>query len=72
MLAVFNNGVVNPPQELHSPASQKAKPVMLPAEVFKNFLSSHSGNGFSVGFADNAMMAYSPASPQLSQNSPQR
>lgn len=59
MLAVFKNGVVDPPQELNSPAPVKTKPNH-PGEVLKEFLSSHSGNAFSIGFVDNAIMAYAP------------
>jgi hypothetical protein len=71
MLAVFKNGVVDPPQELNSPASQKVvnKP-KIPGEIFHDFFSSHSGNAFSMGFVDNAMMAYAP--PQPSHTAPQR
>lgn len=64
MFAVFKNGVVDPPQELNSPASVKAK-ANHPGEVLKDFLSSHSGNAFSIGFADNAIMAYTPHNHSL-------
>ncbi|KAL3519726.1 hypothetical protein ACH5RR_017875 [Cinchona calisaya] len=76
MLAIFKNGLVDPPQELNSPASSSshhaaaAAAAMMnaknPEETLKDFLSSHSNNGFSLGFADNALLAY--AAPQRSYN----
>ncbi|CDO99566.1 unnamed protein product [Coffea canephora] len=68
MLAIFKNGLVVPPQELKSPASSTHAPAFDNAknleETLKDFLSSHSNNGFSLGFADNALLAYAP--PQRS------
>ncbi|XP_047338854.1 stem-specific protein TSJT1-like [Impatiens glandulifera] len=64
MLAIFKNGSVDPPKELNSPASvqrssSSLKP-KLPNEILNNFLSSHSNNGFSMGFAEKALIAFSP------------
>jgi len=71
MLAVFKNGLVDPPQELNSPASMEASlKAKHPEETLKDFLSSHSNNGFSIGFVDKALIAYAPA--ERSFLSPQR
>ncbi|KAJ4703448.1 putative Stem-specific protein TSJT1 [Melia azedarach] len=61
MLAIFNKGLVNPPQELHSPASliSSAKP-KLPGEIFNEFLSSQPSNAFSINFGNAAALAYVP------------
>ncbi|KAK6149863.1 hypothetical protein DH2020_017388 [Rehmannia glutinosa] len=65
MLAVFKNGMVNPPKELHSPASlQSSGRSKTPEEILKDFLASNSNNGFSLGFVDKAILAYVP--PQSS------
>ncbi|GER53051.1 aluminium induced protein with YGL and LRDR motifs [Striga asiatica] len=67
MLAVFKNGVINPPKELHSPASTAAYgKSKTPEETLKEFLASNSNNGFSLGFVDRAILAYVP--PQSSVN----
>lgn len=64
MLAIFKNGLVNPPKELNSPASSsQAASLMLakvPEETLKDFLTSHSNKGFSLGFANTALLAYTP------------
>ena len=62
MLGVFKNGVVNPPQELYSPASSSATASKSPQETLKDFLASNPTNGFSLEFADKGFLAY--ASPQ--------
>lgn len=60
MLAIFKNGVVNPPKELQSPASLQASiKAATPEESMKNFLSANPTNGFSIGFMDKAFLAYS-------------
>ncbi|XWS68730.1 hypothetical protein CRYUN_Cryun04dG0116700 [Craigia yunnanensis] len=61
MLAIFNKGLVNPPEELHSPASLKSsrKP-KLPVEILNGFLSSNPTNAFSIGFEAAASLAYVP------------
>ncbi|KAK6133389.1 hypothetical protein DH2020_032853 [Rehmannia glutinosa] len=71
MLAVFKNGVVNPPNELRSPTSKQtfARPKS-PEEMLKDFLASNPINGFSLGFADKGFLAYAP--PQSSVMSQQR
>lgn len=71
MLAVFKNGVVNPPKELYSPASAQASARLKTAEAaLKDFLASNPDNGCSLGFVDKALLAY--ASPQSSALSHQR
>ncbi|VVA23599.1 PREDICTED: stem-specific [Prunus dulcis] len=59
MLAIFNKEVVQPPQELNSPApSNSAK---RPQEIVKDFMSCHDpNNAFSVCFGNTAMLAYVP------------
>ncbi|XP_021902212.1 stem-specific protein TSJT1-like [Carica papaya] len=62
MLAVFNKGLVNPPEELRSPASLgSSKKPKLPQEILNDFSSSHPTNAFSVCFGDAALLAYSPS-----------
>ncbi|KAL6992595.1 hypothetical protein U1Q18_010706 [Sarracenia purpurea var. burkii] len=67
MLAIFKKGLVDPPQELHSPASlhlQQAsnyKKPKLPKETLKDFLSFHPNDAFSIGFANNACLAFAPS-----------
>lgn len=71
MLAVFKNDVLNPPKELHSPASiQASARLKTPEAALKDFLASNSNNGFSLGFVDKALLAY--GSPQPSVLSHQR
>jgi hypothetical protein len=59
MLAIFNKGLVNPPQELYSPASlcSSRKP-KLPEEIVKDFVSANPPNAFSLSFGDAALLAY--------------
>ncbi|XP_044461965.1 stem-specific protein TSJT1-like isoform X2 [Mangifera indica] len=61
MLAIFNKGLVNPPQELLSPASLSSlrKP-KLPEETCKDFVESHPSNTFLINFANAASLAYVP------------
>ncbi|KAG6777021.1 hypothetical protein POTOM_016819 [Populus tomentosa] len=58
MLAIFNKGLVNPPQELYSPASlcSSRKP-KLPEEIVKDFVSSNPSNAFTMSFGDSALLA---------------
>lgn len=63
MLGVFKNGVVNPPQELHSPASTLASKT--PEETLKDFLASNPNNGFSLEFSDKGFLAYASQQRQL-------
>ncbi|KAL3643383.1 hypothetical protein CASFOL_014198 [Castilleja foliolosa] len=64
MLAVFKNGVFNPPKELNSPASaQVLGKSKSPDETLKAFLSANPNNDFSLAFADKAILAYVP--PQI-------
>jgi hypothetical protein len=62
MLAIFNKKLVNPPQELNSPAplnsSRKSK---LPDEILHDFTSSNPSNAFSMNFGNDAFLAYSPS-----------
>ncbi|XP_025885579.1 glutaminase domain-containing protein isoform X1 [Solanum lycopersicum] len=67
MLAIFKNGVVDPPKELQSPASLQASiKAANPEETMKNFLSANQNNGFSIGFMNKAFLAYS--NPSTSYN----
>ncbi|KAG8385608.1 hypothetical protein BUALT_Bualt03G0062800 [Buddleja alternifolia] len=64
MLVVFKNGVVDPPKELHSPASaQASEKSKSPEDVLKDFLASNPNNSFSLAFVDKALLAYA-APPQ--------
>ncbi|KAJ6738144.1 NUCLEOPHILE AMINOHYDROLASE-RELATED [Salix koriyanagi] len=58
MLAIFNKGLVNPPQELYSPASlcSSRKP-KLPGEIVKDFVSSNPSKAFTMSFGDAALLA---------------
>ncbi|GAV74429.1 DUF3700 domain-containing protein [Cephalotus follicularis] len=61
MLAIFDKGLVNPPQELHSPASlHTSKKPKLTQEILNDFLFPHQQNAFSVQFGDAALLAYVP------------
>ena len=61
MLAIFNKGLVTPPEELYSTASlgSSRKP-KLPVEILNDFLSSNPTNVFSIGFEAGASLAYVP------------
>ncbi|PSR98574.1 Stem-specific protein [Actinidia chinensis var. chinensis] len=67
MLAIFQKGLADPPKELNSPAPmQEANPLKkpkLPQEILKDFLSfhNHNHNSFSIGFANNALLAFAPS-----------
>lgn len=59
MLAIFKKGLVNPPQELNSPASlASSRKPKLPQEILKDFESS---NALSISFGDVASLAYIPS-----------
>ncbi|KAJ0017307.1 hypothetical protein Pint_10624 [Pistacia integerrima] len=61
MLAIFNKGVVNPPQELHSPASlSSSRKPKLPEQICKDFVQSHPSNTCLINFANDASLAYAP------------
>ncbi|KAF2305152.1 hypothetical protein GH714_002112 [Hevea brasiliensis] len=62
MLAIFKKGLVNPPQELNSPASlASSRKPKLPQEIFKDFESSNApSNVLSISFGDVASLAYIP------------
>ncbi|XP_039061729.1 stem-specific protein TSJT1-like isoform X2 [Hibiscus syriacus] len=61
MLTIFNKELMNPPKELHSPASLSSsnKPKS-PEEIIKDFLASNPTNAFSIGFGSSACFAYAP------------
>ncbi|XP_044496977.1 stem-specific protein TSJT1-like isoform X2 [Mangifera indica] len=61
MLAIFNKGVMNPPEELHSPASLTSprKP-KLSEEICKDFVDSHPSNTFLISLKNAASLAYVP------------
>ncbi|KAH9650819.1 DUF3700 domain-containing protein [Citrus sinensis] len=59
MLAIFHKAFANPPEELHSPASQKcSKRPKLPEDTLSDFLSRHPDNTFSMNFGHAAVLAY--------------
>jgi hypothetical protein len=60
MLGIFNKGLVQPPQELNSPASLNSslKP-KLPQEILNDFISL-SSNACSISFGDAMSLAYVP------------
>ena len=62
MLGIFTKKLVNPPQELNSPAplnsSNKSK---LPHEILQDFTSFNPSNAFSMNFGNDAILAYSPS-----------
>ena len=59
MLAIFSKEVVQPPQELHSPATPSAKKAKHPQDIVKDFMSCHDPNdAFSVGFGNKSLLAY--------------
>uniref|UniRef100_A0A2P2QU85 DUF3700 domain-containing protein n=1 Tax=Rhizophora mucronata TaxID=61149 RepID=A0A2P2QU85_RHIMU len=65
MLAVFSQELVNPPQELSSPAtlSSPRKP-KLPEEILEDFVSLSPSDPFSIKFGNDALLAYNrPQSP---------
>ncbi|XP_041026048.1 stem-specific protein TSJT1-like [Juglans microcarpa x Juglans regia] len=61
MLSIFNKGLVQPPQELNSPAplNSSVKPAKLSPEILKDFVSQ-SGNAFSISFENATSFAYVP------------
>lgn len=59
MLALFNKGLVNPPQELNSPASPgSSKRPKLPEQILRDFVSSDPSNAFAMSFSGVASLAY--------------
>ncbi|KFK29264.1 hypothetical protein AALP_AA7G110300 [Arabis alpina] len=59
MLAIFHEAFAHPPEELHSPASEKcSKQPKLPEETLKDFLSRYPLNTFSMTFGQAAVLAY--------------
>nr|KJB69465.1 hypothetical protein B456_011G026300 [Gossypium raimondii]KJB69467.1 hypothetical protein B456_011G026300 [Gossypium raimondii] len=61
MLGIFKKELMNPPKELHSPASLTSsnKP-KLPNQIINHFLSSNPNNAVSMGFGSSACFAYAP------------
>ncbi|KAL4388977.1 hypothetical protein GQ457_09G002280 [Hibiscus cannabinus] len=61
MLTIFNKELMNPPKELHSPASpSSSKKPKSPEEIMKDFLASNPTDAFSIGFGSSACFAYAP------------
>ncbi|CAF2245159.1 hypothetical protein BRARA_H01516 [Brassica rapa] len=59
MLAIFHEAFAHPPEELHSPASEKcSKQPKLPEETLNSFLSRYPLNTFSMSFGKAAVLAY--------------
>ncbi|KAL2627289.1 hypothetical protein GLYMA_07G195300v4 [Glycine max] len=62
MLAIFKDNLVNPPEELNSPASlNSSKRSKLPNEILQEFQSYNPSNAFSMSFGNDALLAYSPS-----------
>lgn len=63
MLAIFQNGLVDPPKELNSPAAALAPGrSKSPEEILKNFFASNPSKGFSLQFVDKAYLGHTPQS----------
>ena len=61
MLGIFKKELMNPPKELHSPASlTSSNKTKLPNQIINHFLSSNPNNAFSMGFGSSACFAYAP------------
>ena len=60
MLAIFNKELVQPPQELNSPALSSAKKPRLANDILNDFMASHPNKAFSIGFGNTASLAYVP------------
>lgn len=59
MLAIFKEGLADPPKELNSPSST-LKP-KLPEETLKDFMTFHPNDAFSLGFGNKALLAFAPS-----------
>ncbi|KAF3451503.1 hypothetical protein FNV43_RR07598 [Rhamnella rubrinervis] len=71
MLAIFNKEMVQPPQELNSPAmDSSSKKPKLPHEILHDFLSNHPTDAFSISHANTALLAYAP--PKMAYSNRQR
>ena len=67
MLGIFKKKLVNPPQELNSPASlNSSKKSKLPDEILRDFTSFNPSNAFSMNFGNDAILAYSPSNNNIS------
>lgn len=60
MLAIFNKEMVQPPQELNSPAMDSSKKPKLPQHILQDFLSNHPNDAFSITYGNEALLAYAP------------
>ncbi|XP_028775558.1 stem-specific protein TSJT1 isoform X2 [Neltuma alba] len=64
MLGIFKESLVNPPQELKSPASvNSATKPKLPHDILNHFISSNPTSAFYMSFGMDALFAYSPSTP---------
>ncbi|GMI77612.1 HYPOXIA RESPONSE UNKNOWN PROTEIN 54 [Hibiscus trionum] len=73
MLTIFNKELMNPPKELHSPASfSSSKKPKLPEEIVREFLASNPTNAFSIGFGSSACFAFAPPENRYSNHQSQR
>lgn len=62
MLAIFKDNLVNPPEELNSPASLNSSTNSKhPNEILQHFISSNPSNAFSMSFGNDALLGYSPS-----------
>lgn len=62
MLAIFKEKLVNPPEELNSPAPlNSSKKSKLPNEILQEFQSYNPSNAFSMKFGNDALLGFSPS-----------
>ena len=62
MLAIFKDSLVNPPEELNSPASlDSSTKSKHPNEILQHFMSCNPSKAFSMSFGNDALLAYSPS-----------
>ena len=59
MLGIFKENLVNPPQELNSPASlDSSRKPKQPSEILQDFMNCNPTNAFSMNFGNDALLAY--------------
>ncbi|XP_052181789.1 stem-specific protein TSJT1-like [Diospyros lotus] len=74
MLAIFKQGLADPPKELNSPASlRSSKKPKLPQDILKDFLANcKSKDALSIAFANNAFLAFAPSDSSSSSTDQQQ
>ncbi|KAL5715593.1 hypothetical protein ACHQM5_017393 [Ranunculus cassubicifolius] len=58
MLAIFENDIAHPPQELRSPSKGSSKKAKFPGDALHDFLTSHGNDALSMSFGTSATLAY--------------